>query len=219
MAHVIIMAQGQQQRIGHMLGHHGMPAWKQLLPISEQETIFSRTCRLFREAGASAILAVVHNHPEWDAACRGAQVPMFIQKDPGPSVLNGIYNVQPFWGERTIIALGDVVYSRATVRKMVTDQAFYMYERPGRNTTTDKPFSERFGLSFGPENHDELRNALEEPGFRYHQDHKLGDLKERLKVGGVMKMQYIFDYTDDVDTEDGLLKWLPLLRKAAARDI
>ena len=218
MAIVIIMAQGEQQRIGHMLGHSGRPSWKQLLPVSEMETIFSRTCRLFREAGASAILAVVHDHPEWDAACRAANVRTFVQKNPGPSVLDGIWNVQPFWGERTIIVLGDVTFSRATVRRMVSDHAFSMYERPGRNTTTNKPWSERFGFTFGRENHGELVSALQDPGFRSHGDHKLLDLKQRLE-GGAMRMQYVFDYTDDIDTEKGFLEYLPLLREAAARDI
>jgi len=214
---VFVMAQGQQQRIGHMLGVNGLPAWKQLLKASETETILSRACRLFLEDGVDTVIAVIHWHHELVNACMDKTLPFIVQRDPGPSVLSGIYNMRHLWGSRTIIALGDVVYSRETVRRMVSDRSFKIYERSGRNETTGNPYPERFGISFGREHHAELLSVLERPDFRSHGDSKLIDLKEPL--GGHMTVESISDYTDDVDTEEGFREWFPILREAAARDI
>ena len=82
MVTVFVMAQGQQQRIGHMLGVNGLPAWKQLLKISDQETILARTCRLFLEAGADVVIPVIHWHHELVNACMDQALPFLIQREP-----------------------------------------------------------------------------------------------------------------------------------------
>lgn len=219
MAVVIVMAQGHQQRIGQALGINGLPAWKQLLKISETETIIGRSCRLFLEAGAEVVIPVVHWHHEFVNACMDQVLPFVVQRDPGLSVLNGIYNLRHLWGSRTVIALGDVVYSKDTVRRMMGDGAFLMYERPTGNATTKQPNPERFGITFSREHHQDLLRVIEDVGFRTHQDSKLSDLKARLReTSPSFGVREVSDYTDDVDTEEGLVKFLPLLREAAARD-
>jgi len=100
---------------------------------------------------------------------------------------------------------------------MVSNQSLKIYERSGGNEITGNPYPERFGISFGREHHSELLRVLESPGFRSHGDSKLVDMKEPLL--GSMAVESIFDYTDDVDTEEGFQKWLPILREAAERDI
>ena len=219
MTNVFVMAQGQQQRIGHMLGVNGLPAWKQLLKISETETIIAKTCRLFLKAGVDVVIPVIHWHHELVNACMDQVLPFVVQRDPGPSVLSGIYNLHHLWGERTIIALGDVIYSREIVRRMVLDSCLSIYERSGRNTATGNPYSERFGLTFSRSHHRELLEVLEDAGFRRHQDSKLLELNGRLlKARAPLVVRNVFDYTDDVDSEEGLVKWLPLLREAVAED-
>lgn len=220
MTTVFMMAQGQQQRIGHVLGVNGLPAWKQLLKVSETESIMARSCRLFLEAGADTVIQVIHWHHELVNACMDQVLPFLVQRDPGPSVLSGIYNVRHLWGERTVIALGDVVYSKDTVWRMISDKSFAMYERQKGNDTTGKPFSERFGLTFSREYHRDLLQVLEDRGFRQHMDSKLCDLRDRLgPISGAFVVRDVNDYTDDVDTAEGLVKFLPLLREAVARDI
>lgn len=220
MVTVFVMAQGQQQRIGHILGVNGLPAWKQLLKISDNETILARTCRLFLEAGADVVIPVIHWHHELVNACMDQVLPFVVQREPRPSVLDGIYNVRHLWGSRTIIALGDVVYSRDTVRRMMADTFLAVYERLKQNTVTGNPLPERFGLTFTRAHHRELEKVLEDVGFRQHQDSKLLDLRSRLlDISIHLSSREVSDYTDDVDTEEAYTKWFPILREAAARDL
>ena len=216
----LVMAQGHQQRIGHILGQNGLPAWKQLLKISDQETIIARTCRLFLEAGVDTVIAVIHWHHELVNACMDQVLPFVVQRDPGPSVLDGIYNMRHLWGSRTIIALGDVIYSRDTIRRMVSDTLLSIYERPGGNTATGRLASERFGMTFARTHHQELLRALEDVGFRRHQDSKILDLRSRLLDASIFpNMREVSDYTDDIDDEEGYCKFLPLLREAVTKDV
>lgn len=216
MVTVFVMAQGQQQRIGHLMGVNGMPSYKHLLKVSETETILSRACRLFLEAGADQVIPVVHLDMAFVNPCMDLGLPFFVQRDPGASILNGIYNVRKAWGSRTVIALGDVVYSRATARMMVMAGQFEMFERAGENVTTGNPYPERFGISFSSQNHAALVEVLERPGFRNHSDHKLIHLKAAL--AGQLAIREVTDYTDDVDTEKALKEWFPRLKAAAAID-
>ena len=219
MVTVFVMAQGHQQRIGHMLGVNGLPAWKQLLKISDQETILARTCRMFLEAGVDTVVAVIHWHHELVNACMDQVLPFVVQRDPGPSVLDGIYNMRHLWGDRTVIALGDVVYSRDTIRRMVIDPYLSIYERPGQNATTGRQTSERFGITFNRRHHRELERVLADVEFRRHQDSKILELKFRLlEASMVPSIREVADYTDDIDDEEGYVKYLPLLREAVLRD-
>ena len=215
-----VMAQGHQQRIGHLLGIEGRPAWKQLLKISDQETILARTCRMFLEAGVDTVVAVIHWHHELVNACMDQVLPFVVQRDPGPSVLDGIYNMRHLWGSKTIIALGDVVYSRGTVKRMVDDTFLSIYERSGHNTATGRKVPERYGVTFNRGHHQDLLRVLADSGFRRHQDSNLLDLKSRLLSTSIFpSLREVSDYTDDIDDEEGYFKFLPLLREAAAKDV
>lgn len=102
----LIMAQGGQQRIGHLLAGP-----KQLIPIFGDQTIFERTVQQIRAAGVKRIVAVVHGGPWWVQVLDKVGVESYVQPDPGPSVVGGIFQCEHLFGDKNLIFLGDVVYS------------------------------------------------------------------------------------------------------------
>ena len=217
--HFAIMAQGEQQRIGHLLGREGRPAFKQLLEASPGETIFGRMCRLAKEEDPQAKLwAVVHPTHDFAEACSKAGAQAMIQADPGCSVLSGIYFSRDVWGERTAILLGDVVFSRAVIREVCSRPGNTVYARLGANPVTKKPWPEIFGLTFDRDGAEVVLRALADPNFRRHTDSKLWSVIDVLRGGG-FSTHAVTDWTDDIDTEAGFFKWLPILRDCVAREV
>lgn len=205
----IIMCQGNQQRIGHLLNGP-----KQLIPVDGEETIFERTVRLVRAAGVSRIVAVIHPLPQWPPACDRAAVETYVQPDPGESVVGAIVNLREFWAERTIVFLGDVIYSTATVRTMVDSSGPVFFGRRSGNPVTGKLFGELFGVAFSEPDREQLLRETADAGWRRHGDTKLWSLFERI----LWPLAQIFDYTDDMDTEDDYVRRLPIIRDAVSRD-
>lgn len=208
----IIMAQGQQQRVGHLLNGP-----KQLIPVTREETIFERTVRLLRASKVDHIVGVVHGFPQWVEACSRAGVEMRIQNDPGESVVGAIVNVQDLWQDQTLILLGDVIYSTVAMHAMVGSSGAVFFGRRSENPVTKKPFPELFGLTFSTEHQPRLLYETSNPGWRRHPDVKLWSLLERMTPG--WPLMEISDYTDDIDTEDDFVKRLPILREAASKDM
>jgi len=209
----IIMCQGNQQRIGHLLDGP-----KQLIKVVDQETIFERTVRLVRAAGVSRVVAVIHPLPQWPPVCARAGVETYVQPDPGGSVVGAIMNLREFWGDRTIILLGDVIFSVAAIRAIVASSGAVFFGRRGKNPVTGKRFGELFGLAFSEP--DRARLILETSsaaGWSHHQDTKLWGLLEKVHPG--WPLIEISDYTDDMDTHDDYTKRLPVIRAAAAKDL
>lgn len=208
----IIMCQGNQQRIGHLLDGP-----KQLIKVDDRETIFGRTVRLARAAGVARIVAVVHELPQWPPACGLAGVESYVQQDPGGSVVGAIMNLREFWGDRTIILLGDVIYSTSAIRTIAASSGPAFFGRRGRNPVTGKRFGELFGLAFSEPDRGRLDQETSAPGWSRHQDTKLWNLLE--KVTPAWPLVEISDYTDDMDTQDDYVKRLPIIREAAAMDL
>lgn len=212
MAVAIIMCQGLQERIGHLLNGP-----KQLIAVSDQETIFERTVRLLRSSGVDEIVAVIHPVPQWPPVLTKVNVPSYIQEAPGESVVGAIINVAHLWRPRTLVLLGDVIYSPAAIRAIVGSSGPAFFGRRSGNQVTGKPFAELFGIAFSEEDRGRLLHETAVPGWRGHHDTKLWSLLERVHPG--WPLIEISDYTDDMDTEDDYVKRLPIIREAASKDL
>lgn len=209
---VFVMCQGHQARIGHLLNGP-----KQLVEIQGSETIFERTVRLVRSTGPGVrIVAVTHGTHHWAAPIARAGCEMFVQRDPGSSVVGAIRNVEPMWGSDTFVLLGDVIFSKASIQNFMKADTSAFIGRRGGNPVTKKRFPEIFGLTF---HNDEARRQILEAtadfGWRSHQDTKLWDLLGKL----CWPLHETGDYTDDLDTHDDYVKHLPVLRGAVTTDI
>src|SRR3990167_840152 len=210
-----IMCQGQQQRIGHLL-----MGPKQLIEIQGSESIFERTVRLIRDvSGQVRIIAVTSGGTAWISAVSRAGCEMYVQPDPGGSVVGAIRNVEFKWGpDRTVVFLGDVVFSKRLVKRMLDElqpAGRFFGRATGGNPVTGKPFPEIFGLSFDRSCADKLILETKDRGWRHHQDTKLWGLLGRMG----WPITESDDYTDDLDTEEDYVKRLPILRRAAAADV
>lgn len=210
------MAQGSQQRIQHLLmPSQSMPSFKQLLPISDSDTIFSRTCRQLLGSGVESVSAVVHWHSEWIRACVEGRIPLLSQDDPGGSVVGAIHHYRNLWGRSILIVLGDVVFSHHAVFTMIgaaPSRSTFFGRRNAPNPVTGKAHPEVYALRIVRDDHGALLNAMADARWRRHQDTKLHDLC------GAFPFLEISDYTDDVDTEEDYVKRLPLLRQAVSED-
>lgn len=211
----IIMAQGDQHRIQHLLVPPGLPSFKQLLWISGTQTIFSRTCRQLLNAGVDQVSAVAHWHSEWIRACVDGRIPFLSQDDPGGSVVGAIRHYQNLWGSSILIILGDVVFSNQAVAMMVgwnPSQSMFFGRSAFPNPVTGKSHSEIYALRIVKDDHILFLNAMADSNWCRHQDTKLHDLR------GAFQFVEITDYTDDIDTEEDYVKRLPLLVRAVSED-
>src|SRR3990167_4773488 len=173
------MCQGQQQRIGHLL-----KGPKHLIPIQGDETIFNRTVRLIREvSGQVRIVAVTSGEAPWAPAIARAGCEMYVQPDPGGSVVGAIRNVEFMWSDRTVVFLGDVVFSKLLVNRMLDElhpAGRFFGRATGGNPITGKLFPEIFGLSLDRGCADKLILETQDRGWRHHQDTKLWGLMARM---------------------------------------
>lgn len=216
----LIMAQGGQQRIGHLLAGP-----KQLIPIFGDQTIFERTVQQIRAAGVKRIVAVVHGGPWWVQVLDKVGVESYVQPDPGPSVVGGIFQCEHLFGDKNLIFLGDVVYSHSAVREIVRQnwprEGVTIYGRRGENRFTKKKYPEIFGCSFsrGADPFGRLEAKYGAPWLR-HPDTKLWSALKELPWAGIEPVFVeIDDYTDDIDTEDDYVKRLPILRDCVIKDV
>lgn len=243
-ADVIILAQGTQKRLGMQYG------WKQLihLPGCGNARILERTVRqlvgLYIPETTSVTITVV-TWPEIAAAFPdmsyvGHAARFVTLRAPGNSSLKGIARYlesaaiardAPPRGDRTIVLLGDVVYSWACLEAIVALSATH-----GFVGTSDLSHSggELWGLSWhqGHDDHmiTELRDALTmhppfeddyQPGQlrRWIQGFRRGDLADRVaKLTRAGNYVAIDDYTMDVDVEAHLAKIKPTSALAAEDD-
>ncbi len=181
---VFIMTGGEGSRWTEGLVRHGLygklPPWKHAMIIgnmpslsviqqaimnsifssSAEETIYHRTIRMVIEAGvAIEEIMVVGPRPMWKQPKDGRQfkgVDISIDgEEPGP-LLEGIKTVMPLWeADRTIVLLGDVVFSyKALDLIMSTQQPVAFLGRTGPNPVTGKEAAELFAFSVSREMYD-----------------------------------------------------------------
>ena len=122
---IIVMCQGQQRRLPTVKGP------KHLIEV-DGEPVLARTLRLLAEL-----------LPQWDYTVRvvGPEplaiafrpgmgyVEHFMLPDPGNCIVDGILAAQPWWAPndhgvagRTLVLLGDVVWSKAALGQVLADQ-------------------------------------------------------------------------------------------------
>ena len=135
-------------------------------------------------------------------------------EDPGKSLLDGIAQTQESWpaNARTIIALGDVIFSAAAVKTIVTDDSpLALYGRRGPNAVTEKPHGEVFAVAFWAGEQPAFLQFVNETGS--WTGRRLWDLEQSIaQARGVCPFVSITDFTDDIDTPDDL-KTLPLIER------
>lgn len=115
-ANVLVMAQGEQRRLAN-LGHP-----KHLIEVCG-ETILGRTLRLARAHLPEAVCHVI-GLPAHQAVCRSHGAELHTLAAPGTCILDGIIGSSSWWNRpgRSIVLLGDVVFSRAAMASVIADQ-------------------------------------------------------------------------------------------------
>jgi hypothetical protein len=106
------MAQGGQRRLAAVLDRP-----KQLLEVAG-EPILARTQRLVHELVPEAAITVIG----WPSLEPVAEH-LYMLADPGLCLVEGLTQTVPLWtGERLLVLLGDVVFSRATLGALAAEE-------------------------------------------------------------------------------------------------
>lgn len=184
---ILVMAQGQATRF----------PGKHFVPING-EPLLQRTLRLCRELTSREIVVIgwatdpfVH-----------LKTNLHTQRDPGSGLLDGIWNTRDLWSRYTTILLGDVVFSRAALKRCLDPRTFAFFGRLGPNVHTQRPYGEIFGLSLGARGQKIVTKTIGDPKIRQQRGGQLWGLWDL--VSSRARWCAIEDWTDDVDTPDDL---------------
>lgn len=178
---VILLAQGEGSRweSNPAFGHPPKPTlYKQLLAVGD-ETILSRSVRMYRERGLDDILVIAQQElldlagladigfdMDSDPVMRAIrQDPMQLGDRP-KDVLRSVLMLRTRWGEAgTVIALGDALLSRKAMDALWVE---VVSRRPGvlarvrPNPVSGKDADEVFCMWFFPDAYDETARRLRE---------------------------------------------------------
>src|SRR5262245_14331375 len=215
---ILVMAQGQQRRLDGVLSFP-----KHFVDILG-EPLIARTLRLLRQHAPDDITVIAPSTSAWEELCARHRARLYTQPDPGICILDGIHNTRGLWdpSERTVILLGDVVYSRAALRTILADSRPIGFAgRPTGSRITLCPHGELFGLGFEPIARDRITGWLDDAMFRHHETYPeriglLWGLYHQLAGGRRVRpdlFSTIDDYTDDIDDARDLAS-LPFLLDA-----
>lgn len=211
--HVIIMAQGEQTRLAKL----DRP--KQLLPISDTETIIGRTLRMVSERVTGPKTVVCAGGGLWKT------LPAWLctQQVTRAEITHGLANTKGLWArDRTIVLLGDVVYSPHALDVICSARQLTFVGRTEPSNITGKKWGDVFGLVMLDRDHATVGDALR-PELWQVTSGKLWDLLEALVHekrgvhGGLFTDLGPDDYTDDIDTPEDVELVLPRLRAAVAK--
>jgi len=152
---VIIPCAGKSKRWDHHLGVH-----KQLAPIPGSfETILGRSVRLLQELGVKGI-SVITNTPEIEAAISGVS---FIRPSESQHLSDTIYSSRASWGDRTVILLGDVIFTKESINHILRDREPVCFYGLLEQSSIVKLFGYRkeiFGFSFDRTRASQIEMAL-----------------------------------------------------------
>jgi molybdopterin-guanine dinucleotide biosynthesis protein A len=210
MTAVIVFAQGQQRRLPLLATR------KQLLAVNG-EPIIARTLRLVDEMmSAPPAVKFVVGWPDLErACCRGSLVTL---ASPGGSIAEGIYQSTALWSPngRTHLLLGDVVYSRATLRAILEDERRVVAAgTPELSGSTGEVFALSFAAAAAPDVIEAIRDLGPAPRHNYTG----GQLRRvlwshmartgRRDVDGARRYDpavylTVWDWTMDIDTPEHL---------------
>ena len=117
--------------------HLGLP--KQLAPLPDKgATILGRTVRLLQEFGVEQIHVITHDE-EIKAGIQGVSI---LYPSSRKHLTDSILSAKSLWQGKTIVLLGDVVFSRRAVETILNDRnALRFY-----GTLEESPVVQIFGL-------------------------------------------------------------------------
>src|SRR5262245_19328413 len=201
---ILIMAQGCQHRLDGVLDFP-----KHFLDI-QGEPLIGRTLRLLRHHAIDDITVIAPATGAWEDLCARHGVRLVTQPDPGRCILDGIHNITDQWNHtgRTIILMGDVVYSRAALQIILADSRPIGFAgRPTASRITLCPHAELFAVGLEPTAYDRILGCLEDTDFRQEEvfPGKFGLLWGLyFQLAGARQVRpdlfsTIDDYTDDID--------------------
>jgi hypothetical protein len=160
---IIILAQGTQQRLGMQHGY------KQLLPLPAcgGVSLIARTLRQVTTLFVEPAIAIVG----WESLCRDLRLERYTASfhelaNPGNSSLKGVaryLETQPVdrGHERTIVLLGDVVYSwECLVTLMAMTTAFGFAGTRDLGPSAGELWGVAWGAAYGDRMQADLRDAL-----------------------------------------------------------
>ena len=222
---VIIMAQGQQTRLPSL----DQP--KQKLTIDE--VLYSG--RVYRPISIlhRIINQVVERGPhpfvigpqelELETYQKGL---VYTLVDPGECILSGILASQLLFGEeRTVILLGDVVYSNAAMERVLScDLPLFFAGTETISPSEGEIFAFGFSRSVQRQVTEALRKSpcLDHQGAHVDYKGQPGHLRQLIRTlrnnGAVVDYLVIDDWTNDIDTEEDLRLLLPELRQRVAEE-
>lgn len=197
MTTIFIMAQGQQTRMGGSL-----VAPKQMLEVAG-EPIICRTARLLGQRSFQ-FQVVVEQTPDWLAF----GLPIVTLPAPGTCLVRGIVACRSAWTDDTLFLLGDVIYSRALLGRILDERTdgIRLWGRLREHPITKRNWREMYALRFGRDG--AARIVAQESACR-----NLHDIHERIVGAGEFVEVFEDDYTDDIDYPRDL-ETLPLLSEA-----
>lgn len=183
--------------------------FKQVLPITEELNLISRTLKQFQYWNTTVICSdeMLKYLPDGTIT--------YPLKDPVGCLLYGMWSLKPFWDsyDSIIYLLGDVAYSHYAVYRIIScSEDLTFFGRLGSNKVTGKEAREVFAVSVGRSRHEEFESnlaSLFEDGKA-----KLWDYYEEYSPNFVE----IDDYTDDTDSIPAYDKFWDKLQESIRKD-
>lgn len=216
--HAIILAQGEQRRLQDL----GYP--KHALQVGD-ESILGRTTRLLDERGWPM---TVIGPPTLRScvALHGARLITLAR--PGFCVLDALANIPHLFDQRTVVLLGDVVWSRdALDRTLSCRRDLFFAGQPGPifvGVPSAANVRELFAVGFSEYEHDLVKQLVFDAPCRKgsYDVNGPGHLRNLLSaacrfLAGDLLLA-IDDWTDDIDTAADLTTKLPLLSQKVRAD-
>lgn len=198
---IIVMAQGSQARMRRSIG--GTP--KQFLEVAG-EPIIKRTLRL-----VDGLRVAVVGRKEWATSLPGTDIVNL--QCPGENVVQGIFQCGSLWEDDALFLLGDVVYSRRLLGRILGERTpgVLVWGRVGRpNPVTGRAYDEMYALRLGVE------GAIRFVRLAYTCSN-LHDVRKLIARQDEFRPVDADDYTDDVDLPEDL-PLLPLLGGAVLKE-
>lgn len=190
---VLIMAAGDGSRFGRY------PTAKQLLPIPGGDTVIGRIITQVKGYGYDPVI-VTHN-PDIASVTTNAFVP-----ENRETLCNSIISSQSLWSERTIIILGDVIFTEHGMKQV------FLVNRPVNVVGNE---AEMYALTFHHTEEEFVLESLQAASkfthgaskgkLRYFYKHYIGgpttgeDREEDCKNG---VLTWLRDGTNDIDSTD-----------------
>ncbi|MDC0335345.1 NTP transferase domain-containing protein [Pseudodesulfovibrio sp.] len=135
---------------GHQRRFEGWAAPKQLMDISG-EAVLDRTLRQLESNGVTDISVVAH-----DERLKRPDVG-FFKPERHRWLAESLLSTRNLWQVRTLILLGDVVFTDAAIAALVESTTSPLFMgRPGANQYTMCPWSELFGAAFNKTDADHM---------------------------------------------------------------